>query len=148
MRKRQAIHAQLHFCTDLVLAICYDGSIDACGFSNPFEGELKMTDLNSMSRNELIKLRADVDKAIATVAERERRAALEAAERVAAEHGFSLSELTGVVSGKAARGMKPKSPAKYRNPANSDDTWSGRGRKPRWILEVEAAGRPLSDFAI
>ncbi len=105
-------------------------------------------DLDSMSRKELVKLRADVDKAIATVADRERRAALEAAERVAAEHGFSLSELTGAAAAKAARGGKPKSPAKYRNPANGDETWSGRGRKPRWILEVEAAGRPLSDFAI
>ncbi len=103
-------------------------------------------DLLSMSRKELETLRKDVDKALSTVAERERKAALEAAERVAAEHGFSLAQLTGA-AGTAKRG-KAKSPAKYRNPANPDQTWSGRGRKPGWITEAEAAGRPISDFLI
>jgi DNA-binding protein H-NS len=105
-------------------------------------------DLNSMSRKELVKLRGDVDKAIASVAERERRAALEAAERVVAEHGFSLAELTGAGLIKPVRGNKPKSPAKYRNPANGTQTWSGRGRKPGWILAAEASGRSISDFLI
>ncbi len=104
-------------------------------------------DLHSMSRKELAKLRSDVDRAIATVSDRERKAAFDAAEKAAAEHGFSLSELTGIAGAKAGR-TKPKSPAKYRNPSNADETWSGRGRKPRWILEAEAAGRAISDFAI
>jgi DNA-binding protein H-NS len=81
------------------------------------------------------------------VAERERRAALAAAEKASAAHGFSLSELTGA-STAAARRNKAKSPPKYRNPANPDQTWSGRGRKPGWITEAEAAGRPVSDFLI
>ena len=105
------------------------------------------TDLHAMSRKDLVKLRADVDKAIATVADREKRTALEAAERVAAEHGYSLSELTSAAGSKASR-IKAKSPAKYRNPANGDETWSGRGRKPRWILAAEAAGKSISDYLI
>jgi DNA-binding protein H-NS len=105
-----------------------------------------MTDLNSMSRGELVKLRADVDRAIATLADRERKKAREAAERVAAEHGFSLAELTGIAA--SAKKTKSKSAAKYRNPANPAETWSGRGRRPRWIVEAAAAGRNLSDFQI
>jgi len=105
-----------------------------------------MMDLDGMSRSELMRLRADVDKAISTLADRERKKALEAAERAAAEHGFSLADLTGaVITGK--RG-KSKSPAKYRNPADPTQTWSGRGRKPRWINEAAAAGRDLSEFEI
>lgn len=104
-------------------------------------------DLDTMSRSDLEKLRKNVDKALSTVAERERRAALAAAEKAAAAHGFSLSELTGTSSG-AGKRTKAKSPPKYRNPANPDQTWSGRGRKPGWITEAEAAGRPVSDFAI
>jgi DNA-binding protein H-NS len=111
-------------------------------------GDTFMTpDLLAMSRSELLKLRTDVEKAIATLADRERRAAFEAAERAAAAHGFTLSELTSLAGAKTARG-KPKSPAKYRNPANGDETWSGRGRKPRWILAAENAGRSISDFQI
>jgi DNA-binding protein H-NS len=105
-----------------------------------------MIDLDSMSRSELMRLRADVDKAIATLADRERKKAIEAAERAAAEHGFSLADLTGAaMPGK--RG-KSKSPAKYRNPADPTQTWSGRGRKPRWIIDAAAAGRDLADFEI
>lgn len=102
-------------------------------------------DLESMSGAELKKLRADVDKAIAGLADREKRKALEAAERVVAEHGFSLADLTGLVGAKKG---KTKGPAKFRNPADPSQTWSGRGRKPKWILDGEAAGRPMSDFAI
>lgn len=104
-------------------------------------------DLLAMTRSDLVKLKSDVEKAIATLADRERRAAFEAAERAAAEHGFTLSELTTMAGSKSARG-KPKSPAKYRNPGNADETWSGRGRKPRWILAAESAGRSISDFQI
>lgn len=104
-------------------------------------------DLDAMSRTELTKLRADVDKAIATLGDRERRAAMAAAEKAVAEYGFSLAELTGGGAPAAKRG-KPKSAAKYRNPANTDQTWSGRGRKPGWIVEAESAGRSISDFAI
>lgn len=105
-----------------------------------------MIDLENMSRSELVKLRGDVDKAISTLADRERRKAIEAAEKAAAEHGFSLAELTGVSV--SAKRSKAKSPAKYRNPADATQTWSGRGRKPRWIIEAAAAGRDLSDLEI
>jgi DNA-binding protein H-NS len=107
-----------------------------------------MTDLNSMSRKDLMKLRADVDKALAGVAERERRAALDAAERAVAEHGFSLSELTGMSPPRGKGGRKSKGPAKYRNPADPEQTWSGKGRRPAWINEAEAAGRDIADFLI
>lgn len=104
-------------------------------------------DLDAMSRQELNKLRSDVEKALATVADRERRAALEAAEKAAAAHGFSLSQLTGVSMPKARAG-KSASPAKYRNPENATQTWSGRGRRPEWVNAALAAGKGLPDLAV
>lgn len=103
-------------------------------------------DLNSMSRDQLVKLRADVDKAISTLADRERRAALDAAEQAAAKFGFSLAQLTGVALPKG-RG-KSAVAAKYRNPADSSQTWSGRGRRPEWVNAALAEGKALSDLAI
>ncbi len=103
--------------------------------------------LHDMSRKELEKLKKDVDEALSTVSERERKAAFEAAERAAAEHGYTLADLAGGSAGKTKKG-KSKAPAKYRNPEDPTQTWSGRGRKPRWINEAEAAGRPISDFEI
>ncbi|OUD08976.1 hypothetical protein BVC71_09685 [Marivivens niveibacter] len=100
-------------------------------------------DLESMSRKELEQLRADVDKALSRVGARELKAAREAAAKAAAEFGFSLEELAG-----GAKAPKAKAAAKYRNPADATQTWSGRGRKPQWIKDAEAAGTDIESFAI
>ena len=34
-----------------------------------------------------------------------------------------------------------------RNPDNAEETWSGRGRKPRWVEQALAAGKTLADLA-
>ncbi|MGZ9812204.1 H-NS histone family protein [Pseudoroseicyclus sp. H15] len=104
-------------------------------------------DLNTLSRSELQKLSKDVDKALATLDERERKAALKAAEQAAAEHGYSLSELTTSSAGKPKK-TGSKSPAKYRNPADASQTWTGKGRRPAWIREAQENGVDLSTFEI
>lgn len=104
-------------------------------------------DLNMMSRKELLALKASVEKALSTVAAREKKAAMEAVERAAAEHGYTLAELQGLSGAKGLR-TKPKAPAKYRSPANAADTWSGRGRKPHWVLDLQKHGKNLEDYMI
>jgi DNA-binding protein H-NS len=94
-------------------------------------------DLNSYSLSELKDLQGKVAKAIAGFADRKKREALSAAEEVARQHGFSLSELTG---SKTTRKRTPSS-VTYVNPANRADTWSGRGRQPRWFAEALKSGR-------
>lgn len=38
--------------------------------------------------------------------------------------------------------------AQYRNPADSEQTWTGRGRQPRWMVEALAKGKTLDEFRI
>lgn len=38
--------------------------------------------------------------------------------------------------------------AKYQNPANSKETWTGRGKQPRWLAAETANGRKLEEFLI
>lgn len=111
--------------------------------------------LKAMTRKELVKLKRDVDRALTTAEERERRDALKAAEKAAAEFGYSLGELSGnpkpkapKKASKAKAKTKVKAKAKYRNPANAEQTWSGRGRKPGWINEAISAGTDITDFEI
>ncbi|WP_170427038.1 H-NS histone family protein [Ruegeria arenilitoris] len=101
------------------------------------------TELEKMSRKELLDLRDQVEKAIVNAEKRERKEALKAAEKAAAEFGFSLSELAedSPTSGKTAR-------AKYRNPADPKQTWSGRGRKPQWLHDALQSGADISDLEI
>jgi DNA-binding protein H-NS len=42
----------------------------------------------------------------------------------------------------------PKVLPKFRNPELASDTWSGRGKQPRWVCELIAAGASLDDFRI
>ena len=102
--------------------------------------------LNEMSRKDLEKLRKEIDEALSTVSQRERKAALEAAERAAAEHGFSLADLADSAS--KGKKSKTKNPPKYRNPDDQSQTWSGRGRQPQWIKDALAENKSLDDFLI
>lgn len=63
------------------------------------------------------------------------------------QYGLSASDL-GLSGGKSksssAKGtVKPK----YKNPVTGD-TWTGRGRAPKWIAEAEAAGKKRESFLI
>lgn len=102
--------------------------------------------LDTLDRNELQKLRQQIDKRMDQLAVEEQKAALDAAEKAAAQHGYSLAELTGM---KKARGKAANvNPPKYRNPENPSQTWTGKGRRPQWIKDAEANGTDLSKFAI
>ncbi|MGH1354068.1 MAG: H-NS family nucleoid-associated regulatory protein [Thalassovita sp.] len=99
-------------------------------------------DLTTLTLKELKKLRKDVEKAINGFEDRKKREALSELEKKAAEMGFSLSDLAGI--GK----VKKVSPPKYRNPADADQTWTGRGRIPQWMKDIENAGGSRDDTLI
>ena len=101
-------------------------------------------DLSKMDHDQLLKLQKDVEQAIRTYEKRRIEEARAAVEARARELGFSLTELTG---GKA-KGAKSINPPKYRNPANPDQTWSGRGRQPGWVKDHLAAGKDLEKLRI
>jgi DNA-binding protein H-NS len=101
-------------------------------------------DLNNLSLKELKDLQAQVAKAISSFEDRKKKLALAELEDKARELGFSLAELTGaVVTRKRSPAM-----AKYANPADASDTWSGRGRKPRWFDAALKAGKRPEDMAL
>lgn len=52
----------------------------------------------------------------------------------------------GPSSGSSRRTLGP-APAKYRNP-ETGQTWSGRGKAPRWLTEAEAEGKSRDEFLI
>lgn len=101
-------------------------------------------DLHSLSLKDLKDLQSQVVRAIVSFEERAKRTVAAELEELAKLRGFSLSELVGMTAPRkrAAAG------AKYANPANPSQTWSGRGRKPRWFIEAIASGKQPDDMAI
>lgn len=100
--------------------------------------------LDDLSLKELKALQSRVAKAISEFGDRQRRAALAEVEEIARAKGFTLAELTGI---SAPRKRAPAA-AKYANPANKSDTWSGRGRKPRWFAAALKAGKTPESMAV
>lgn len=103
--------------------------------------------LDKMSRTELETLRNDIDKAIVDLHKKEKKDALAAAQKAAAEFGFSLEELTSKRAGKGA-GKGTKAEAKYMNPENPTQTWTGKGRQPNWFKEAIDGGKKPDDLLI
>lgn len=69
----------------------------------------------------------------------------------------SLAESVGMnpedlVVGKSARNLrskvKPVRAIRFRNTANPAETWSGRGKRPRWLAQALTAGASLDSFRV
>lgn len=106
--------------------------------------------IDKMSLKELVELEAKVAKALAAARDKERLELKRKMAEMAQTHGFSVTELFGATGRGAVRGGKNKSVgvARYANPEDRSDTWTGRGRKPNWLLERLKKGAKLEDFAI
>jgi DNA-binding protein H-NS len=57
-----------------------------------------------------------------------------------------LAQLNGRNEG--ARRPYPKVYPKYRNPERHSETWSGRGKQPRWVGAHLRSGRKVDDLLI
>lgn len=116
--------------------------------------------LNGLSAKQLGALIQQARKQQAVVAKRTPIAKVRAKlTKLAKAEGYTVEELFGAAA--PARGRKAATKAspkagrklgkvapKYRNPANAKDTWTGRGRQPRWMAELVAAGKKVEDFLI
>lgn len=101
-----------------------------------------MKRVQSMSLEDLIKTRAEVDAAIELRAMQERRLLIAALERMGTRSGAVLR------SGRKHPLKGTKLPPLYRNPENFGETWAGRGKRPNWLVAALKRGRRLDSFAI
>lgn len=98
------------------------------------------------SYSDLLKQIEDLKRQAEDVRRQELESVIAKIKEMMDQHGITLSDLQG---GRKAAGSKKKGTvaAKYRNPA-SGETWSGRGRPPRWLAEAESQGTSRDAFLI
>lgn len=89
------------------------------------------------------------DKVLAQIVQLAHSAGLTASQ-IAAALG-SKGKTAGKASAKTAKAPKAKRATagkkvapKYRNPANPEQAWTGRGRTPLWVQELQNAGNLAS----
>ena len=97
---------------------------------------------------DLIANRQSIDAEIKTMQEAEIATLKRNATTLASVLNISIADLLGIkVDDERPRRKRREVKAKYKHPTE-DLTWSGRGKPPKWILELIAAGNEKSKFLI
>jgi DNA-binding protein H-NS len=102
---------------------------------------MKGYDVKSMSVDELWTLHAEISSVLASRL---------AEEKLKLEKRLRQLKSNGVSNGSLARARRPYPQVfpKYRNPKQPAETWSGRGKQPRWLTAQLGSGKKLDDFRI
>jgi len=89
-------------------------------------------------------LERDVQLAIESYEKRKVQAALDELDELVKRHGVSLDQVL------EARPQRKRAPsvAKYANPDDPNVTWTGRGRKPLWVISALESGKTLESLSI
>lgn len=64
----------------------------------------------------------------------------------AQELGFAFGPSRKSAGAKRSAGTRPAVAAKFKGP--NGESWSGRGRQPKWIVSALAAGKKMEDFRV
>jgi len=104
-------------------------------------------DLSQLSLMELKALERTIPREIRRRSAEEKSNVRRKLEKLAQENGFTLAEL--MEGGRrVATGRVNKGVAKYRHPELENLSWSGRGRKPRWVEKWLEDGGKLEQLAV
>jgi DNA-binding protein H-NS len=103
----------------------------------------RASDVDKMSYAELAAMEKQIEK---LKIEKQNTERLELRQKLvdeAKKHGFDIHELSG------RRGRRGTVAPKYRDPKNAQNTWTGRGRMPRWMAAATKGGKAKKeDFLI
>jgi DNA-binding protein H-NS len=105
-------------------------------------------DLSSYNLSELKSLQNDIQQEIKSRQQGDLAKARQQILSIAEEVGVTVEELLAVSTKKLSKGKGQKVEPQYRNPADEAQTWTGRGRQPKWIAEGISGGKQLADFRI
>jgi DNA-binding protein H-NS len=98
------------------------------------------SNIEKMSYAELTAMEREIERLKIEKQNEEREELRKKVTAMVKEAGFDINDLFG-------RGRKGKGSvaAKYRDPNNPGNTWTGRGRMPRWMAQATKGGKSHRD---
>jgi DNA-binding protein H-NS len=103
-------------------------------------------EMHMSSYQDILNQIEDLKRKAEQVRKDEMAGAIAEIKRQMAQFGITAEDLG--FGGRAGRGKgRAAIAAKYRDPV-SGKTWSGRGRRPRWVAEQESQGKSLDAFRV
>lgn len=104
---------------------------------------MSQVDLNALSLEELVSIQKQADAVMKSKQKEKVHEAYAKFQEIAKSMGLSIEDVV-----KAGKGVKKKRPIKYQNPQDTKETWSGQGRKPKWLEAKLAQGKKIEEFLI
>src|SRR5438477_7078155 len=104
----------------------------------------RVSDLEKKSYAELAEMQIQIEHLKTEKQNAERSSVRQKLIDMAKQAGFEIQELFG-----KGRKRKGTVAVKYRDPKNPENTWTGRGRPPRWLAAATKGGKAKrEDFLI
>ena len=107
-----------------------------------------MPDINKLSEEELRRLTVEAEALIESKKDQEIEDAYTNILNIAASVGLSLEQFVEYGAQKRKKTTRKAVEPRYRNKNNSAETWTGRGKQPRWLVAQLEKGAKLEDFLI
>lgn len=94
---------------------------------------------------ELLQQQKELEKQIEAARKQELSDAISKVKALMSQYGLTMADITA--SGKSSASKGTKVAPKYRN-TETGETWTGRGRQPKWVEAALASGKKLEDLAV
>ena len=107
-----------------------------------------MPDISNLSVEQLKRLQAEAEALIATKKDQAIEDAYNQILAIADNLNLSIEQILEVGESKRKKSPRKTVAPRYRSKINSTDTWTGRGKKPRWLVAELEKGAKLEDFLI
>lgn len=109
---------------------------------------MRKLQLEAMSVDELWALHEEISQLLSARIVEEKQQLEQRLERLNQSHpgGAGVLDLRQRRTG--GRRFYPKVYPKYQNPQAPEETWSGRGKQPKWLVRALAEGKSVEDFLI
>nr|WP_272909112.1 H-NS histone family protein [Acinetobacter nectaris] len=111
-------------------------------------GEIYVQDISTLSVEELKHLQQEAEALIATKKDQAIQNAYQQIIDIAAGLDLTVEQVLEYGSQKRKVTTRKTVEPRYRNHNNPEQTWTGRGKQPRWIVAELAKGAKLEDFII
>ena len=105
-------------------------------------------DISELSVEELKRLQEEAEALIATKKDQAIENAYNQLLEVAENVGYTVEELLEYGAQKRKKTTRKSVEPRYRNKHNAEETWTGRGKQPRWLVAELEKGAKLEDFLI
>ena len=101
-----------------------------------------MTEIQNKSQEELLAIIAEAQTQLEALRRSKYKEVIAQIKELAASIGVTIDIR------EASKATPAKIPAKFLNPDNHSQTWTGRGLAPKWLKALIAQGRDKNEFLI